>query len=509
MMYQWLTAIRQSKSAIFLWAAFGLLAVLSAHNLSAYPQTWIDEGFVEQGAINLANHGQYAMYSTEGFRVLDQPLIANGPGVVLPIALMYRLFGVGLLQARLVILGYMLVCVVLFFLLARRIFGQTAALVSTLLVLAVPGEGILYYGRQVLGNIPALCYFFAGYSLYVLFLERKSKGYALAAGLLFGLAMVTKGQYYPIIPALLAVAGLSFVLYRQPQPARMLWVLVPAILTLGGWYLAQVLILGWEGYLAQAAAIRSSSAVTILVFNPQNIQSSVLTLIRSGTIFFTVPGWLYAARKCWRREAGSERLLLPLALIPIWTVWFVFLSIGWPRYLLDASILSIFLSGDWLIALLRWSLGRMRLASPPGRKALPAAGLVFSALLVLFAAFRFSDLVVSIAAAPNPSAQIFTQTLAAQIPSGEMVESWEWQLDPLSPGIRFHHPPNAVVDAETALLFLGSQQAIAYNPLAARPAFLINGPFSKGTGIYRLALQHGCCELVSSTGPYDLYRVIQ
>ena len=116
----------------------GLLLFIGLYNQPYYPKTWQDEGFVLQGALNLARYGQYAMKSSEGFRLLDQPLIANGPGVVLPITAAFYFLGIGLIQARLVMIVFLVIVTVLFFVLANRLYGVSAAIISVLLLLAVP-----------------------------------------------------------------------------------------------------------------------------------------------------------------------------------------------------------------------------------------------------------------------------------------------------------------------------------------------------------------------------------
>ena len=57
--------------------------------------------------------------------------------------------------------------------------------------------------------VPALAYFLLGYLFWLIATKRPSWRYALAAGLLFGLAMVTKGQYSLLIPVVVAVALVS------------------------------------------------------------------------------------------------------------------------------------------------------------------------------------------------------------------------------------------------------------------------------------------------------------
>ena len=46
-----------------------LIVVLAVYHQPYYPATWLDEGFVLQGAINLVRYAQYAMRSVEGFRI--------------------------------------------------------------------------------------------------------------------------------------------------------------------------------------------------------------------------------------------------------------------------------------------------------------------------------------------------------------------------------------------------------------------------------------------------------
>ena len=65
-------------------AAIIALVFLATWNQPAYPATWQDEGFTLQGAMNLARYGQYAMKSSEGFRVLASPSSRTGRGLFSP-----------------------------------------------------------------------------------------------------------------------------------------------------------------------------------------------------------------------------------------------------------------------------------------------------------------------------------------------------------------------------------------------------------------------------------------
>jgi hypothetical protein len=43
--------------------------------------------------------------------------------------------------------------------------------------------------------------------------------------------------------------------------------------------------------------------------------------------------------------------------------------------------------------------------------------------------------------------------------------------------------------------------------LISNPDYLIDGPFSKWTGLYHKALAEDCCTLITQIGSYDLYSV--
>ncbi len=409
--------------ALAIAGELALIIFLGVYHQPYYPSTWIDEGFVQQGAINLVDYGQYAMRSSEGFRVLDQPLIANGPGVVLPVAAAFALLGQGLLEARLVIVFYLIVAVFLFWGLVKKLFGTRAALISTFFLLAVPGEGMIYYGRQALGNIPALAYFLAGYGVFLLAIKRSHWLVELAAGFLFGLAMITKGQYLILLPVLGVVAALDGVYYRQIGLIKLGRVFGAVVLTVGLWYLAQLLMLGSQGFFQELAAVRSSSAVTILTFSTTGISDSVSYLLHSGFWLLVLPGWAYAAWSCRQRSEFSVSLLLPVVFVAGWSVWFVFLSIGWSRYAFDSYMVGLLFNGYFAVNLIDWASKKL-MNEGKSRGTLLAAGAAsfFLIATLLAGVYSFSGEVRQILAAPDKTPQEFAQYLRANLSPKVVIE---------------------------------------------------------------------------------------
>src|SRR6266498_4058386 len=148
------------------WLA-ALIAValfLALVNLPYAPRTWFDEGSHLHVPKTLIQHGVYADISSEGYRYYG-PTIGVGPTIMLPIALVFKLFGIGLLQGRIVIVAYLLTALAAGYTLARRLHGQLVGLLAVTLLLASRTfgyQGAIEYGRQVLGEIPGVAFLMLG-----------------------------------------------------------------------------------------------------------------------------------------------------------------------------------------------------------------------------------------------------------------------------------------------------------------------------------------------------------
>lgn len=503
-----MTRLLKSKTFFAVMAAF--LAFLALYNQPYYPSTWFDEGLVLQGAMNLVKYGKYAMLSVEGFRILDQPLIANGPGIVLPLSAVFSLFGAGLLQARLLAAAFFLAAAGLFFRFSSRLYTPLAAGISLLILLSVPSEGFVVYGRQVLGNVPGLAYFFTGCLLFVRLCERKHVKFAFASGLCFGLALITKGQYWLIVPVwgLVILADLFY--YKQMGLKSGMALLGTVILCLALWQLTQYFLVGTENYMAHLDAIRSSSKVTVFAFEPVRFLHGSWYLIRSGFPITIFPALLIGAWESRDRSpAGLTKFFLAL-FATIWVVWFLVASIGWNRYLFEAYVAGAVFSG-YAILKIKDSAPFLRDRFPNLSRSIHLDRLAIGAYLtavILFTAFGFISQVRNIVRDPDISAFRFADYLESTVSSGEVVESWEWQIDALAPSLTYHHPTNIWVDRKTAEIHFDTPVSESYDALEYNPSYLIDGPFSKFTEMYNADLLNGCCVEVFSSGEYTLYQVL-
>lgn len=500
--YSSLTRYRQGGlilEAIFTTSAMCLLIFLCLYHQPYYPVSWQDEGFVLQGAMNLARYGKYAMLSSEGFRILDQPLVANGPGVVLPIAAVFSTFGIGLLQARMVIWLFMLWALAMFYILANQLTGRTASWISMIMLLSATDEGFLYYGRVALGNMPALAYMLTGFVVLLVWIRKQKLLYAALAGLFFGLSVITKAQTALVIPALVFAAFFDFIYYRKTRPFG--WAMMIAMIGISSilWYLTQYLIVGQDNFTEHLAAIASSSRATIFVLSLERIPRNLWQFLISGMPLYFLPGLLWSIWKL-RDKSIDNVARFPLVILAvIWLGWFFIFSIGWHRYFFEPAVVGILFSGKLII-----DLGNSIFTTQ--NTAIRIASLVLVCVFSIAVVFGLGNNIRRIVAQPDTTLQKFAEYLLKNINANAVIESWEWQIDPLA-NLTFHHPTNDWVDRMTHAITFGKIPQESYKYWEYQPEFLIIGPFGKDTGLYTESIENGCCNLIYSMDPYFLFQV--
>jgi hypothetical protein len=493
-----------------------LLAVLSWFRQPVWPAIFfIDEGFVLDGAINLALYGQYAMRSAEGFRVLDQPLVANGPGIVLPLVLAFDLFGVGIEQARAVAGLFMWVSGMAFFWIARRLTGMPAALLSLMLLIALPREGFIYLGRMVIGSVPGFAYFMVGGVLWLLALRNRRVVWAIAAGILFGCASVTKGQYSLVIFPALAVTWLADELWLKRTPRYFfaaVFVSVAAILSV--WYATRFIILGPADFVQHLASVQASARSTVLTFDPlRYLGSTVVYLVRSGIAPIWLLGMGFMVWQIVRRRPGAEWFIVFAATAAVWMGWYLLLSNGWARYAFDTYAMACLTTGGALVSIGRGVMVRSWQSQPviggtfirELRPVQICVALLAVGVLII-ASYQLTLRVQDFFTPADTSAADFVAYMDRTVTPDARVATWEWQLTILTRRV-FVRPETAWLDRYTEVIFAGMPLSQTYRLPLDQLDYVIDGPFSKWTGLYQTDLNAGCCERVGSVGPYDLLQV--
>jgi 4-amino-4-deoxy-L-arabinose transferase-like glycosyltransferase len=496
--------------AILLTGLFICALALCLYRLEVYPAPWFDEGLVLQVPKNLLLYGKYAMMSLpEGLREFD-PAIQAGPTILLPITLAFRVAGTGILQARLVVVFYTMLALAAFYWLVRETCGRKVALLaSLLLVFTFDHEftSFVFMGRQVLAEVPALAFLWSGTLLWFRAWKNPHRLALVWPGLLWGLAMLTKVQFTLILTTALILFWLFDRISSQKLQIRQ--VLVPMLVSgvcVLMWYGYQVFSLGFADFWQQATELGSAGGMHLLNFSPRRTVSATFQVLGSSLILFGIPGMLYTVGSSLQNGKETEHQQVFLAAFTaVWLAWYAFLSIGWMRYAFVSAAMSTIFSARLFGSIWDWAGQSRRVISrwlplAPGRIAV--GGVILMLLLS-----GSVPMVKQIVQSPDSGLQGLAQYVNMHIPTDVVIESWAWELDPLTDHT-YHHPPYEVTNAFTEQIWYGTPVSPdIYDPLAFHPAYLIIGPFAKWTGIYSRVLSEQRCTLIESIGEYDLYKV--
>lgn len=194
--------LKKNFSRLLWLLAIGWLLFYSFFYLTTKPRLWTDEGINIELARNFSLTGHLDVSVQPGVLSGYQYLLqATGYPITVPLAAFFKIFGFGLVQARVYMIIWLLIFCLTAWWLARRLFGSAcAAIVLALLVTFAPFYG---NGRCVIGDIPGAVFLLA--AIYFLFYRHR---FWLGGGWL-GLAVVCKPSLY-VMAALAAVVVLFF-----------------------------------------------------------------------------------------------------------------------------------------------------------------------------------------------------------------------------------------------------------------------------------------------------------
>ena len=493
-----------------------LFVMLGLWNLAA-PGMWWDEGWTLSVARNWVERGHYG-------RLLDGQLAPPGLEasftVTAPVALAFRLFGVGLWQGRLFGVLCTAAAMALVYHLAARLYSKAVAIgsLAVLLLMAMhPQLHPLIMGRQVLAELPMLCYLLAGYACLLPALRRPLRFLPLAA-ICWGAALVTKVQVLPFWVVSLAAPLAATLWLRRWRAAGLL-----AIGIAGAFAVACMLPWLWglllRGHTLPPAPLSGLYDVIVLVPNLWNREFAL-----GNAVAFGLPAALGLVYATWRtarsRDDWAARLdqkIVRLALLMLagsWYAWFVLLSVGVPRYLFPATfVASIFaaallceLTDQFkLTATLHHATGLFRRGGRDRR----GAGAWLAILLVAISLpITIQTLYRFYIANSDTSAFETAAFLNTQIPDGALIETYESELHFLLDR-PYHYPPDQLHVELNRRSLLEEDVVINYDPLAANPDYLVVGVFSTGNRLYELVIAAGAFRLVRTYGVYSIYERVR
>ena len=321
-----------------------------------------DEAYFLQAPSSMIKQGTYST-TYDGGRKFDSGL-STGPTVLLPVSLVFSLFGIGIVQARLVMLVYFLVMVVMVFQVSSILFGRLSAIFSLLLVLCLPE--MFFFALKVLGEIPAIFFFMTACWLLI-----KNKGFL--SGLFIGLAILTKFLFVLSIPAIFLLFLVDLVFSSEHRKQLVIFysqvlsgLLLPTLI----WEVVKFFSLGQSVYMENLNKffnmITISSGTQEIFYLPTflnriDIFASPYPFLPSLLVFALIViaiilnlfsnGGFKKVRE-WGPVSRASLFLLIFSLV--YTVWWIFWKhLDWWRYLFPGYVIIVIAVSNSFAALLR------------------------------------------------------------------------------------------------------------------------------------------------------------
>lgn len=484
----------------------GVVLLLALANLTDYPTPWFDEGSHLHVPKTLVRFGVYADYSSEGFRHYG-PTIGVGPTVMLPLAAAFQLFGIGLLQARLVMVLFLLGTIVLFYRLTYQLGGRWLAWVGTALLVVTPGVALVEFGRQVLGEVPGLFFVVAGLTLWFKEWPAAKWGRLALVGVLLGLAMVTKHQYLLLLAPALGMAWIANLVYYRSAPQRTF--LVPGIISATCFALWQVYLIVYVGpgtAQENLAMFREFTSGAALVFSLELMQRGLSELMSLKVYLgMLLPALIYGLFLALPRRREGQVWGILLLLVGGNLVWYVVASIGWLRYAFPGLVFSAVFVAKFFIDLLAWLHTSAPKNPPIGWKPILRWG--WLAWLVVLIVLPLGVTARKVLFPEFNAPRAMSDYLNENVSETALIETWEPELGFLTDH-NYHYPPPLLLNNAVGHIWQGGPSPAAEYDFVQteQPDYVLVGEFSRWVQLYPVDFLAEHYTLVTSIGAYDLYQ---
>ena len=507
------------------------------YNLELNPRPWHDEGSSLSIARTLAEDGIYAIRSSDGYQTFGG-VQSVGPTVILPVALAFKLFGVGLLQGRIVSACYALLTLWIFFLVAYRLFDIKVALVSVGFLLGSPAVSFLFYGRQVLGEVPALGFFLGGWLAWAHGIEIKKNHFHVISGILLGLAIITKSIYLFLgIGTIMATAILNLMYYRQPVYKSLIFIAIVAILCNLIWILWQVNYYGLEVYRENTAKLNQLADVTA-GFNFSSTVTAFRYLFGTGSgHFFFFWGWpalIYSIAFSLERNRDGLTLAFLNVFVTLCLFYYAAFIIPWSRYAFPATAIVAMFVGKLYFEVARNSFSKLsEMSALDFQKASqrikdPFTLAIFASLVVMslglfyqlqetmrsdvFDKLGAQDVAVKAPSQFSAPGEV-ADFLIKNVPEDAVIETWERELSVMT-NHQYHYPDQILLARAHAYNYRGGDANYLLGEdyfMKAKPSYLVIGWFARFTNIYDVKFVNKFSHLVATFGDgdwrYDVYKM--
>ena len=333
-------------------------AALVLPNLTRYPFPEPDEAHHLNVARNVAVHGAYASGRPEsGFTYFD-PYDSVGPAVILPVALCFRMAGVGILSARAAIaVSFLLLCGVAFFFMLP-VYGTSGSLAAVLMLIGMPGS--IYLARALYGEVPAFLFLLVGLMAWRMALRDGGSGAAfwgVLSGAAVGGMLLAKAVF-----VLLIWPATGVILYDWMTFRRIRWVHIVA----PGGGAGAIMLMWWasQHLLGESASGNVLGTLGLyahyFMFGFHSVPVALGWLVRHPLLLAGGGGAMGWSLPRLFGERYDPALALLFLSIPFFTYWWVFFTPGSiARYMWYPSVGAGLLIGPmcWEMVRRAWSGG--------------------------------------------------------------------------------------------------------------------------------------------------------
>ena len=478
---------------------FFLILFLIFYRLKFYPQPWFDEGIHLLLAKQLASGQGYPFDTT------------LGPTIILPVSLSMRIAGIYLLPARIIMSIYLGACIFVFYKLTAFLCCIKTAIIASFFLVISPGVDLLYLGRQMLGEVPALFYFLAATILFFKTLKNENKRYntiiSVLVGILFSLSILSKYQLLILLPAWLLYWLINILYYKKHKNLSFF---IPFLTMLS---ITTIWLLFVNQHVPKNAEQTTQFLSRgILNFSFTQFKESIKFLISKEMFWgWYLPGFLLAFIKSVKKSQEGVFWGWLFTISLAWLIWFVLFSVSWPRYAFLISALgSIFVTEIFSELTNGFSF--------PHKKDIQSLlkgkinnGLIINIIILAFLAINLgfetlSQTKLILISGNNESYQI-SEYVKKHTPENTIIETYE-------PAICFladaacHLPPSEIMDASiTYIWYKGSPPSEIYKLEENLHPYLLTGPFSTWVKLYDQKTIKQYYEFEIKIGEYNFFHL--
>ena len=498
--------------------SLSLIAILflafSTIYLDTRPPPWWDEGWTMNVARNWVELDHYG-HLTDG-----QP---RAPGldaafpVVAPVALSFKLFGVGVWQGRLPNVIYLFGSLFLIYFLADRLYNRSIAIGTLYVLLFISGPASFHpltLARTVMADFPMLFYLLAGYAVFYLSL-RKSSWLILLAAIFWGISIEAKGQTLPFWLCSLAVPlGICLLKRWWRLSLLLLGGIILSWLVAQGLHVVEQIVVGEEYQREILPGIIETVAVVLVPY----IRFVAIRVV----LVFSLPtllGILYAAWKTIRSvsetQSDNKNEILNwvlLSFVSSWLLWYALLSISFNRYLFPVIFVgSIYTSALFykLTSGFNFKQTIQNAAHLFGRNRTRNSWAALLALALIAVNGSLSVLYINhLFTQPKTPITEVVEYLEQISTPNQLIESYESELFFILDR-PYHYPPDIVNIQFIRRNIYYEEIDFGYDPLAADPDFLVMGYFGELSEIYNPVLASGEFQEIKTFHGYTIYERIR